>query len=94
MKNLLEKVHSGCLGGSAVEWLPLAQDMIPELRDQVLKGELHPGLWVVLFLLVVVNKGVEYLLFREGIFLGTGFHASSPLIGQSLWCPLSWECVL
>ena len=26
----------GCLGGSAVEWLPSAQGVIPEFQDQVL----------------------------------------------------------
>ena len=31
-----ENKTMGCLGGSGIERLPLAQDMIPDSRDQVL----------------------------------------------------------
>ena len=32
-KNLIKKKKEGCLGGSVVEYLPLAQVMIPGSRD-------------------------------------------------------------
>ena len=41
-------------------------------------------------LLTLINQGVEYLLFGEGRFLGSGFCVLTPLLGQGLQASLSW----
>lgn len=72
----------------------LRREYTLELWEWESSRESHTWSLNLYLISTVDNEGLGYLLFKEEISLGAGFHPFSSLLGQGLWPYLSWICLV